>query len=130
MIRKKVLIIEDDEEMCDEMAEILRGEGYSVSTCIDGRRGRDIAKEYMYDVVILDLKLPGVSGLEILKSIRSQGSATKVVIVTARPLKADVAGMDGARHNEDEFILRSAACIIEKPFDVSTMVEKLREVAG
>ncbi len=67
---KKILIIDDDKELCEEMAEILKGEGYDVSTAFDGLAGKKLIEENHYNLLLLDVKLPDINGLDILKSMR------------------------------------------------------------
>ena len=61
-MKKKILIVDDDEEICEEFSEILKGQHYLVETAFDGLKASAMIVKGEYDLVILDLKLPGLSG--------------------------------------------------------------------
>ena len=63
-----ILIIEDEEQLCRSMAEGLRMDGYETDTCFDGEEGLELCMTENYDLILLDLNLPGIDGLEILVS--------------------------------------------------------------
>lgn len=79
----KILIIDDDEMLCEELAEILMGNGYDVKTALDGQKGLDAIREAPYDLVLLDIKMPQLNGLEALKEIKESKTAPKVMILSA-----------------------------------------------
>jgi len=64
-MKKKILIVDDDEEFCEEMSEILADEGYYVEQLFKGVKVIKLLKENKYDLVFLDMKMPGISGFEI-----------------------------------------------------------------
>ena len=64
-----ILIIEDEEQLCRSMAEGLRMDGYETDTCFDGEEGLELCMTENYDLILLDLNLPGIDGLEILSYI-------------------------------------------------------------
>ena len=66
-----ILIIEDEEQLCRSMAEGLRMDGYETDTCFDGEEGLELCMTENYDLILLDLNLPGIDGLEILRQFRT-----------------------------------------------------------
>jgi len=80
-----ILIIDDDEAICDACIQVLSRENYTVSAAKDGQTGLDRAREQAFDVVILDLRLPKINGIEVLKEIIKDDAAAVVVIITGYP---------------------------------------------
>lgn len=80
----KILLIEDEKDICSLYSDILSDHGYQVAVCQDGESGFVKAKEGDYDILLLDIMLPGKDGLEILKGVYTQGltNSKKVVILT------------------------------------------------
>ena len=81
----KILIIDDDKELCDGLIEVLSGEGYLVNAEYDGLKGKEAVEKGGYDLLLLDLKLPGLNGLDILKKIKEKNIRIKIIIVSGRP---------------------------------------------
>ncbi|MFW6140292.1 MAG: sigma-54-dependent transcriptional regulator [Acidobacteriota bacterium] len=80
--KPRFLIIDDEESIRDSCSQVLIKEGYSVNTSKDGREALNILNDSEFDVILLDLKLPGVPGIEILKKIKNSHFATAVIIIT------------------------------------------------
>ena len=79
-----ILIIEDEEQLCCSIAEGLRMNGYETDTCFDGNEGLELCMTENYDLILLDLNLPGTDGLDILQQFRTSDSTTPVLILSAR----------------------------------------------
>ena len=79
-----ILIIEDEKQLCQSIAEGLRMDGYEADTCFDGDEGLELCLVENYDLILLDLNLPGVDGLEILRQFRKSDTSTPVLILSAR----------------------------------------------
>lgn len=91
----RILVVEDELDLLDAIAEGLRIDGYAVDTSDDGEAGLELALVNDYDLVILDLNLPNIDGIDILKAIRENNKLTKVLILTARSTIEDrVKGLD------------------------------------
>ena len=110
-------MIDDDEELCEETSEILIDQGYSVTTAFDGLRGKRLIEKYNYDILILDMKMPGLSGLDILQNVKEQNKELRVIILTGKPL------------TREEKILKRADAIISKPFQVEVLLGRIRELS-
>ncbi|MCE7914373.1 MAG: DNA-binding response regulator [Nitrosomonas sp. PRO4] len=80
----RILVIEDEIKLQNQICQQLEAAGYMVDTCSDGNEGLYLASEYPLDAAIIDIGLPGKSGLDIIKALRGQGSLLPILILTAR----------------------------------------------
>ena len=85
----RLLIVEDEKQICDTVAKSLYAAGYEVDTCYDGEEAFECILAENYDLIVLDLNLPGMDGMEILKELRQRNEETKVLILSARGQIAD-----------------------------------------
>jgi DNA-binding response OmpR family regulator len=85
----RILLVEDEKKVADIIERGLKAERYAVDVCHDGQNGWEMANAYAYDLIILDLMLPGLSGTEILQKIRSKNQQVPILILTARDGMAD-----------------------------------------
>ena len=91
----RLLFVEDEPDLREVLKKQLQGSGYSVDACGDGLESLDYLQLTAYDAVILDIMLPGVDGLSVLKKMRTAGDKTPVLLLTARGSVEDrVAGLD------------------------------------
>jgi DNA-binding response OmpR family regulator len=112
----KMLLVEDEEKVAHFISKGLEEEGYSIDVAYDGRKGLDLLKEFTYDLVLLDLMIPEISGLELLKTIRSWGNNTPVLIITAKSSKEDV--VKGLDTGSDDYLT--------KPFSFDELLARIR----
>ncbi len=112
----KLLLVEDQERMAQALCEILRQEKYDVDYCVDGVEGLEAIKSGVYDIVILDVMLPGMDGYEIAKNVRKNGITVPILMLTAKTeLDDKVKGLDcGA----DDYLT--------KPFMTKELLARLR----
>lgn len=80
----RILLVEDEKKVANMVARGLKAERYAVDVALDGQGGWELAAAYEYDLVILDLMLPGLSGTEILQRIRKKNQQVPILILTAR----------------------------------------------
>ena len=80
----RILVVEDEKKVADMIARGLKAEGYAVDVALDGQSGWDMANGCEYDLVVLDLMLPKLSGTEILQRIRRKNQQVPILILTAR----------------------------------------------
>jgi two-component system, OmpR family, copper resistance phosphate regulon response regulator CusR len=85
----RLLLVEDERKVSDLVARALRAERYAVDVAEDGTLGWSLAESYSYDLIILDLMLPGVDGTELLRRIRRKNHEVPILILTARDATAD-----------------------------------------
>ena len=94
----RILVVEDERLLCDGIAEDLRLEKYTVDCCYNGAAACERLFVEPYDLVVLDLNLPGMDGLELLRHIRTEQPELRVLILSARSQLSDkVAGLIWAR---------------------------------
>lgn len=112
----KLLLIEDDASMQAALQRALKRRGMQVQACTDGRLAVAAWQEAQPDVVLLDLSLPGVDGLQVLAQAREQGLATPVLILTARGTVGD--RVMGLNLGADDYL--------SKPFDLDELEARVR----
>ena len=114
----RLLIVEDEKQICDMIAKSLYDVGYEVDTCYDGEEALECILSEEYDLIVLDLNLPGVDGMEILKELRQKNEETKVIILSARGQIADkVEGLDAGAND-----------YMEKPFHLQELEARIRSL--
>lgn len=113
----RVLIVDDDIELCRLLRERLSTEGFALEAVHDGQRGQERAASREYDFIILDLMLPGVGGLDILRHVR-QHSPVPVLILTARG--DDVDRIVGLESGADDYL--------PKPFNPRELIARIRAI--
>ena len=82
----RILIIEDEKEIADGINAILVQEGYETDVVYDGISGLIYIRQGVYDLVLLDVMLPGANGFDVIKTVRHEGINTPVILLTARGL--------------------------------------------
>lgn len=112
----RILIVEDEEKL-NRMIELeLKYEGYETGKTLDGRTGLDMALSGGYDLVLLDIMLPGLNGLEVLRRIRKENERLPVILLTARDTTMDkVSGLDSGA---DDYVT--------KPFAIEELLARIR----
>src|SRR3990172_6515279 len=78
----KVLIIDDEEVVLDSCSQILENDDYQIATAMDGSLGLKLVEEYQPDLVFVDLKMPGISGFEVLEKIRETDQTIVTIVIT------------------------------------------------
>lgn len=112
----KILLVEDDRMLGDGISAGLAQAGFAVDWVTDGREAELALATAAYDAVVLDLGLPRLSGMDVLRRARSSGNAQPILILTARDAVADrVAGLDAGA---DDYLV--------KPFDLAELQARLR----
>src|SRR5687767_10461598 len=99
-----VLLVEDSRLLRESLATGLQGCGYAVDLAADGEAGLRYARHNHYDVIVLDLMLPKVDGLSVLKRLRAEGNQTHVLILTARGTVED--RVHGLRDGADDYLVK------------------------
>ncbi len=96
----RILVVEDETSLCETIAKGLRLDGYEVDLCFDGDEAWNMILSESYDLIILDLNLPGMDGMEILKNIRNEDIETNILILSARSTLQDkIDGLDGGAND-------------------------------
>jgi two-component system response regulator PhoP len=112
----RILVIEDDPDLRRQLLERLAREGIEARGSGDGLEGLYLAEEYPHDVAVVDLGLPGLSGLAVIRRLRAKGSLLPILILTARDRWQDK--VEGLEAGADDYLV--------KPFQAEELVARLR----
>jgi len=113
---KKILIIEDDPAIRTGLKETFINEGYNVSDADTGTKGFELAGKHNFDLILLDLILPGKDGIEICKELRSDGVKTPIIMVTSR--KEEIDKILGLEIGADDYVT--------KPFSIRELLARVK----
>ena len=112
----RILVVEDEKRLNRIISEALEDEGYSVDSCFNGLDALDYAAGADYDVIILDIMMPKMDGLEVVRRLRTGGNSTPVLFLTARDSVAD--RVTGLESGGDYYLV--------KPFDFQELMAVVR----
>ncbi len=118
--KKKVLIIDDEAGIVDELKDYLEEEDFEAEVALDGERGLSLLKTFHPDIVITDLKLPDISGLEILKQAKAEFPGMRVIVATGY--------VDQQLIDDAESLGRDS--FIQKPFDLDLIKNEIDRLLG
>ncbi|RUS42216.1 response regulator transcription factor [Cohnella sp. AR92] len=112
----RILIVEDEQHLAEALSQILKKNHYSVDAVHDGRSGLDYALSGIYDLILLDIMLPEMDGIRVLKELRQNGHSVPVILLTAKGEVDDrIAGLD---HGADDYVA--------KPFSTGELLARIR----
>ncbi|MBW4508978.1 MAG: response regulator [Scytonematopsis contorta HA4267-MV1] len=112
----KILVIEDDESVAEALVAVLSNQNYAVEVANDGNSAWDLIETFDYDLIILDVVLPGLDGISLCRKIRSEGLRMPILLLTGRDSSHDKAlGLDAGA---DDYLV--------KPFDIEEFVARIR----
>ena len=115
----RLLLIEDDATLGRALQEFLTSQGYAVDWLADGKRGLQAIENYAYDLLVLDLNLPDIDGLDVLRQLRAEKNSLPVLVLTARDALTDrVEGLDAGA---DDYL--------SKPFELDELAARVRAFA-
>jgi DNA-binding response OmpR family regulator len=115
-MKKRILIIDDDPSVRQSLHEVLRDAGYSAATAADGLSGKSRLKTTAFDLLVLDLNLPGLSGFDILDFARVHCAKLPIVILTGLIDQCEPGALAGAD------------ALFEKPPDVPALLQRIKEL--
>ena len=116
LINMRILIIEDEDRIREQVAGQLKKHDYMVDETGDGEEGLYFAEEYPIDVAIVDIGLPGMSGIEVIKKLRANGKTLPIIILTARDRWQDK--VDGLEAGADDYLV--------KPFQMEELLARIK----
>lgn len=112
----RILIVEDNRRLSDSLRLNLQDDGYAVDVAFDGLDGEEMARTPSYDVIILDIMLPGKDGFQVCRALRNQRVRTPILMLTARDALTDrISGLDSGA---DDYLV--------KPFEIDELRARLR----
>ncbi|MEA1969924.1 MAG: response regulator [Thermodesulfobacteriota bacterium] len=111
----KILLIDDETEFVSTLAERLELRGYDSKTAEDGESGITMISNEIFDIVVLDLMMPGLSGLETLKQIKAINSKLPVILLTGHGATKE--GLEGMRLGAYDYLM--------KPLDINEFISKI-----
>ena len=112
----RILIVEDEESLAKGLVDVLTVKGYEVSWESDGHSGLEAAMKTTFDLILLDVELPGLNGFEILKALRGAGKDSRVLMLTARGAELD--RVLGFEWGVDDYVC--------KPFSLSELLGRIK----
>jgi two-component system, OmpR family, response regulator len=116
MTKSSILVVEDEEKILRLLELELEYEGYEVGKALDGLKAFELFQSREWDLILLDIMLPGISGIELLRRIRSQDTQTPVILLTAKSSVEDkVSGLDLGAND-----------YITKPFQIEELLARIR----
>lgn len=118
---KKVLIIDDDVELCEELVDALLGEGCQAQAVYDGVAGLALAAAQDYDAIVLDFKMPGLTGAEVLKKMDRRPARPKIFLISGRP--------EIEKFIAEENLSGLVDVVMSKPFDIDVFLNKIKNIS-
>ena len=119
---KKILIIDDDQELAQELADALSDEGYQTAREHDGQRGLARICAEPWHVVVLDFKMPGLNGIDLLARCKERRMAPAVILITG--------SLDMQARLEQAGLEDAVVRVLTKPFEFGELAEAIRDIPG
>ncbi|HET6879737.1 MAG TPA: response regulator [Pirellulales bacterium] len=120
MTTSRILVVDDEVDTCANLSDILTDLGFQVDVAYDGMSALALVKQNAYDVALLDLKMPGMDGLELYRRIKDVQSGTVAIVVTAY----------ASSHTANDALAAGAWQILSKPVDLSRLLALVDEAVG
>ncbi len=117
-MKNHILIVEDEEHLAEALAHNLEFEGYATTTAFDGEQGLRLAQSIHFDLIILDIMMPKLDGLEVCRRIRATGSRVPILFLTAKDSDAD--RLLGLKLGADDYMA--------KPFLLEELILRIRGI--
>jgi len=114
-MKKRILLVDDERDFVEALAERLRNRDFDVTTAFTGEEALERLKEYNFDVAIVDVKMPGLDGIETLKGIKKLKPLTEVLMLTGHGTVETA--IEGMKHGAYDFLM--------KPCEMDTLLEKI-----
>lgn len=115
---KNVLIVDDDKELCEELSEILKDEGFSAHYALTHTRARELLESGTYDILLLDFKMPEMSGVDFLQEVKDKLRGIKVFIISGSLIVNKELAERGLSGLVEE--------VLSKPFSVEGLLDKIK----
>jgi len=116
-VTEKILVIDDDPALAETIADLLRAEGFEPETSTDSAAAATLISSAAYDVILSDIVMPGLSGLQLLSLIKARAPSPDVILFTGF----------STRERAMEALERGAFAYLEKPFDAAELLERVKQ---
>jgi len=113
-----MLVVDDEENICTYLAELFRLEGWAVDTAYDGYQGLKLASDANYDVIIMDILMPRVTGIEATREIMKRKPDSRIIVITGAPY----------RKQAQEALDCGARLFIKKPFSSEKIIQAVNSL--
>ncbi|MGM0452609.1 MAG: response regulator [Thermodesulfobacteriota bacterium] len=120
MSNTKVLLVDDEEEFVTTLAERLEIRGYDPHTTQDGEQALEMIDNNVYDVIVLDLMMPGLGGLEVMQQAKNRHPDLPIILLTGHGSTRE--GMEGMRQGAYDYLM--------KPLDIDELITKMDQAVG
>ena len=117
-----VMVVDDDPDLCQNLWDLLRERGYRVCFAHDAEAGAERARERVYKVVLIDMRLPGGDGSDVFHAVRKANPDARTVVITGHP--KELGGL------VEQVVREGADAVCYKPFDVTTLLATLDRLTG
>jgi len=117
-VSARILVVDDEAYIRDLVRDTLRARQYETSTAANGVEALDLLGRERFDIVVTDVVMPGMAGLDLVKAIRKSHPHVRVIVLTGYPRNADIG----------DFLLQGADDLLPKPFRANDLLEVLRRV--
>jgi len=114
----RILVVDDEAYIRDLVRDTLRARRYETATAANGVEALDLLAREKFDIVVTDVVMPGMAGLELVKAIRKSHPHIRVIVLTGYPRNADIG----------DFLLQGADDLLSKPFRANDLLEVIRKV--
>jgi DNA-binding response OmpR family regulator len=115
----RILLVEDTKDVAELLFEYFEAQGFDMDYAATGKQGLQLAQQYPYDVIILDVMLPGLSGYQLCQALRQQNNDVPIVMLTARDTQTDI--IQGLNLGADDYVV--------KPFDIAILDARVKAAA-
>jgi len=118
-VEHRILVVDDEENICNYLAELFRLEGWEVDAAYDGYQGVKLAADGDYDIIIMDILMPRMTGIEATREIMKRRPEAKIIVITGAPY----------RRQAEEAMECGARLFIKKPFSSDKIIEAVKSLA-
>ncbi|MBU0520006.1 response regulator [bacterium] len=116
----KLLVVDDEENICNYLKELFKLEGWEADVAYDGYQGVKLAADNHYDIIVMDILMPRMTGIEATREIMKRKPDTKIIVITGAPY----------RKQADEALEVGAKLFIKKPFSSEKIIEAVKNLVN
>lgn len=129
-MKTRLLVTDDDADLRGEMTELLEGEGFEVAQAGDGFEAFKLLSEQKFDLLLLDLKMPVMTGYELLQRMDASKIRTRTIVITGSVMDAPMPGEKALSYGEKKRVLRLADLVMSKPFGMPALMKNIKNLTS